>query len=214
MRRRLYLCELGHKFTHYCEKNDPDPECPECKIVASIDEAAEHEEGEARIREMVASGKAPGIMTVKSKAMDYAQKMAEDDYGLTNMNDGGRAGEAAFKPEGPMSNAQAIEQAREMMAPIAAAQTGLTPTPAPMVQAGFAKDPINAFWAGGGAVQGAPGPVHGAPASVQQSAPAAQETRNSGFDPVEKLHAAGKAGMIPNQNVVVAKAPMPTGVGL
>lgn len=41
---------------------------------------------------------APAIVGTKSRAIDEAYRVAEADYGFTNMNDGMKEGDTAFKP--------------------------------------------------------------------------------------------------------------------
>lgn len=58
--------------------NDPIPDCPIC----------------SRVLEWKPQGFA--ITTNKSKAIDYTQKVVEEDFGLTNMRDNTREGDVAF----------------------------------------------------------------------------------------------------------------------
>lgn len=214
MLKRYYVCDLcDHKFSIMCSKGDPDPECPKCNLVADIDETTERELGEARIRKMVDEGRAPGVLGVKSKAIDYVQSMAENDYGLTDMRDNTRPGEANFKPESPLSNVDATERAREVMQVIAQ-QPALTPVSPHIHAISGAADPRETYWGGSGSLQGAAGPPGGAPANIAASAPAASVTRAEGNDPVAKLHAAGQQGLLGNNYEVCGKAPIPKDVGL
>lgn len=212
MIRRFYRCTAcDHKFDVVCEKRDPDPECPNCAIVADRDDTTEAANDEARLQRMLESGTPPGVIGVKAKAIDMAQRMAEEDYGLTDMNDNSRAGDTAFKPESPMTTAEATAKAKEMMEAVVGAG-GVAQTPDSIRAIGYDADPNRAFWAGSGSVQGErpAGPVGNATGTVQASASHAKEARDAGNDPIAKLHEAGKAGKLPNNYQVMAKAKMPT----
>src|SRR5215470_17509578 len=93
---RTYLCEeCNTQFEVACESgSDGDPDCPNCAVVL----------------QWVPSRM--NIGTVKSKAIDYTQKMVEQDYGLSNMNDGNREGDVAYKAPAPMqtNERETIEQ--------------------------------------------------------------------------------------------------------
>lgn len=78
---RDYRCKkCSHVFTHYHNHGDEAyPPCPECS------KAVEWQPGGFN------------ITGVKSKAVDLAQRVAEQDYGLTDMNDSRREGDTAAK---------------------------------------------------------------------------------------------------------------------
>lgn len=56
----------------------------------------------------------PGMLTTKSAAIDMAQKIAEEDFGLTNIRDNQRAGDTAVVAEAPPTTAQLDAVVREM----------------------------------------------------------------------------------------------------
>src|SRR5215468_8962151 len=93
---RTYACEdCGWQFEVHCESSsDPDPECPQC----------------AKVLEWVPVRL--NIGTVKSKALDVTQKIIEEDFGLSDLNDRNREGDVAYKAAPPVQTAEreAIEQ--------------------------------------------------------------------------------------------------------
>lgn len=96
--RRLYRCSdcaLEWREVHQ-SMDEPVPDCPRCAVVATW------------VPPM------PGLLTSKSAAVDYAQKMAEEDYGFTNMRDNQREGDIAAM-EAPAPSRQVTEDmVREM----------------------------------------------------------------------------------------------------
>lgn len=91
--QRKYRClDCGAKFAHTftVDSSTPeivDPACPQCG-----DQPAPTP---ARIT-------APAIKTNKSRAVDAAWQIAQEDHGLTNMRDGLREGDTAFiEPAAP-----------------------------------------------------------------------------------------------------------------
>jgi hypothetical protein len=141
---RTYQCEdCGLQFEIELESgNDPDPDCPDCSKVLDW---------------------VPGLFaigTVKSRAVDFTQKVIEEDFGLTNLNDGNREGDVAFKPAAEMQTAERenIEQAvrefvRETTQPVPTPTGNLPPQAqaAPVGQnfwgaspAGIAANPVPA----------------------------------------------------------------------
>jgi hypothetical protein len=108
---------------------DGDPDCPNC----------------ARILDWV-----PGMFAVKtdrSRAVDYTQKIIEEDFQLPNLNDGNREGDVAYKPPPPMQTAEreTIEQAvREFVRESTQVPAGMAPPPPagqPQIQAA-----VHNFW--------------------------------------------------------------------
>lgn len=222
MIRRSYHCTVcDHRWKDVVEKTAPVPDCPQCQYAdAEHDEATERAEGDARIRDMVATRRAPAVLTHKSRAMDVAQKMSED-MGYTDMKDNTRAGEANFKPESQMTRSDAERVAREAME-FARAQATIIPA-SPQIQAiSGSADPMQTFFAPGGGVPGAgpgmpppatisaPTVAQGAAAQAAASAGgAAAEARAAGHDPIANLHEAGKKGLLPKDKAV-GYCPMPT----
>lgn len=100
--RRTYECgDCGHRFNHVVwEADAPHPDCPKCEVIASYVPPL------------------PGMLTTKSAAIDMAQKIAEEDFGLTNIRDNQRAGDVAAMGPAPMQTAEreAITQQMKEMA--------------------------------------------------------------------------------------------------
>ena len=88
---RVYRCpDCGHKWKTESKFGFAEPDCPQCGF---------HPDP---LPERIA---APAIIGTKAKAVDEAYKIAEQDYGFTNMNDGMREGDIAFKaPPTPPQN--------------------------------------------------------------------------------------------------------------
>lgn len=213
MIRRIYHCDVcNFQFEHVCEKRDPDPDCPQCAFVAIRDEAAEAEKDRQRMQDILDSGRAPAVIGHKAKAIDIAQQMSES-MGYTDMKDNTRPGEANFKPESPITTAEAETAAREIMQ-YAAARSPMEPVSPHIAAVSGHSDPVHTFWGGAGAVQGEPGPGSFAPANVSASAPAAAAARAEGNDPVAKLHEAGKQGLLGPTHVPTGYCPMPKETGL
>lgn len=152
---RRYLCDdCSWEWTMFHVKHDePFPECPNC--------------------EKADPANIPGMFSItgtKAKAVDYMQKMAEEDYGLTNLRDNTREGDIAAIAPPPVQEqeAHALTMAMKEMAPdISEAQA----------------QQVRDFWKTGGA-----------PASMtQMAAPGAQAARSIGADPIDLLHKAEKA---------------------
>lgn len=111
--------------------NDPDPPCPNCdKVLQWVP---------ARLN----------IGTVKSKAIDLTQKIIEQDYGLTNLNDNNKEGDIAYKYEPPAPTAER-EQLERAVREYVAQTTTPVPVPAPNLppQAKAGAVDMN-FWGGG-----------------------------------------------------------------
>lgn len=101
--RRRYRCEdcnLVFDARHE-SADEPPPPCPRCPPESAAEPAY--------IAPM------PALNTTKAKAIDLAQQMAEEDYGLTDINDNQRAGDIAYKPPPPMSTAEREREIREMV---------------------------------------------------------------------------------------------------
>src|SRR6516162_5916553 len=94
---RTYQCiDCNYIFEIECESSSTeDPPCPECDKVLDW---------------------VPGMFSIKterSRAVDYTQKVIEEDYGLTDLKDNNREGDVAFKPPPPMHTheRETVEQA-------------------------------------------------------------------------------------------------------
>lgn len=160
---RRYLCDCGHEWTKlHFDRADPVPECPSCEV-----------RGEAS-----APAEIPGTFAItgdRSRAIDFAQKMAEEDYGLTDMNDNMREGDVAAKGPRPAQTAEveaAVMQLKEAVPELSGEQAEMTKN----------------FWM--------KGPQQGSPemAALASTAMAnAGPTRESGSDPLALLHQGQKA---------------------
>lgn len=148
MIRRTYACdECTFEWTVSCEWDSPIPDCPVCERVARQE------------------FKPIAIGTNKGKAIDFAQQMAEEDYGLTDMNDNQRAGDIAAKAPPPMQAAEAEKLTREM-AEMTRASMGVDATQGrPDLQQQVAN-----FW-GGGQNQVDIGAIRASSAASQGDAP-------------------------------------------
>lgn len=198
--RRKYRCDVcEHIFEARHESPDePPPDCPACVQL-----------GQA-VGQPLYIPPMPGIGTTKGKAIDLAQQMAEEDYGLTDMNDNQRAGDIAFKGPAPMQTAES-DQLIHTMAQYAA-QTGAAPLPegprAPDGTRQVLVDPAlqaQNYWQGnaGGSAEGTVG--QGAAAKAASDAAKAQ-----GIDPVGILEAGRQSGNMPLRlNVMGAENDIP-----
>jgi hypothetical protein len=135
------------------------------------------------------------INGAKAKAVDYAYRMAEEDFGLTNMKDNLREGDvAAMAPSRPQT-AEAEALVREM--------TEAIPELSPE-QAEASKH----FWQTGEMTPSAapdPGEVI-KQQYVDMAKMNAAQTRDDGLDPVGLLHKAGKEGHLAPKYDVVGRA--------
>lgn len=171
MIRRTYACdECTFEWTVSCEWDSPIPDCPVCEQVARQE------------------FKPIAIGTNKGKAIDYAQQMAEQDYGLTDMNDNMRAGDIAAKGPPPVQTAEAemlTRQAVEMTRGLAADATAGRPD--------LQKQVAN-FWGGGQGVA--------AQANIESARAAALASKGDGLDPLSILDKAKNKPM--DYNVIGA----------
>ena len=177
---RTYECEdCKETFEVTCESNDGDPDCPFCAKVL-----------EWRPQKFAITG-------VKSKAIDFTQKVLEEDYGLTNWKDNNRPGEsAAIMPSENTAQREArlrIEtEVREL-----AEQVKKTPENPAQAQA------VNAFWGGPAGQTGsvaAPNQL-----MAQTLIASAKAGPQPGVDAMGALHNMGKAGKLPNNVRIVAR---------
>lgn len=185
--------ECGFQFHHYQDKRDPAPvDCPECVAAGTVgkDEERERIEGEERIARMVESGIPPAMPTAKSKAMKVAEEMMTD-FGMTNMNDSGRAGDIAAKAPTPPQTAEVEQMTRAM------AEAGQFKNDA---EADQFKKAAKSFWQ--------PGHAQAQPEAlkkhVERAPMAAAQARADGVDPVSLFHKAGKAGHLRRKPNIVA----------
>lgn len=81
---RVYRCpDCNHKWKTESHLGFLEPDCPSCGF---------HPDP---VPQRVCM---PAIVGTKSKAVDFAQQVAEEDFGLTNMRDNAKEGETAFIP--------------------------------------------------------------------------------------------------------------------
>jgi len=110
---RTYACDdCGENFEVECESGDTgDPDCPNCtKVLQWIP---------ARFN----------IGTHKGKAIDVTQKIIEEDFGLTNLNDNNREGDVAYRPT-PVMQTDERDEIERQVREYAAQTTAPVPIPA------------------------------------------------------------------------------------
>lgn len=153
-----YRCDdCNTEFKGWRESDGPYPDCPSCASPGAW------------------APQTPNIIGIKARAIDIAQRMAEETFGLTDINDNQRKGDIAAKAPAPINTAEADAMTRELIA------AGLgTPEVAPHLQ-GYVKNFFGAGNNGGGMM------VDPA-ASIQGAAPAAAAARTDGADPIALLH--------------------------
>jgi hypothetical protein len=140
----------------------------------------------------------PAIGTTKGKSIDLAQKIAEEDYGMTNMRDNQRPGDTAFLPDSPMQTAEAERRLREIMEYTAAQATELPAPSGPAAPDGtrnWITDPAaqrDNFFQGnmGGSAETTVG--QGAAAKA-----ASEAAKADGIDPVGILQSGRASGNMP-----------------
>ena len=134
-------CETIWEY-HHDSGDEPPPDCPTCSKVLQWQPRSFNTTG------------------VKSKAMDYAQKVMEEDYGLSNFKDNNREGDVGIirNVETRAETEKVEREVREMVAQ--------TDNPA-----------VKAFW---GDAQGAPAALGTVPA---QNMIAAAKIGPQGVDP-------------------------------
>jgi len=172
-----YYCdECDLTFKSFREADGPLPDCPICVPDTTPFEA-----------------KAPAIIGIKAKAIDIAQKIAEESFGLTDMNDNNRPGDLIVKNPAPIQTAESEQITREMMA-----YTNATPEQAPHLQ-----DYVKNFF---GAAQNLPSADP--QAVISGAAPAAAEARSMGKDPISILQSKQVQNRGINNLTVVARDDM------
>lgn len=162
--RRTYRCsDCGYEMTRTEYASDePIPDCPACHI---------------------ATQKVPGLFSIKtnrSRAVDVAQQIAEEDFGLTNMRDNQRAGDTAVLPPDPIQGAEREQITRELAQMASAMGSDAPPEVA---------SAVNGFW--GGQMGSGAGDQ-----SVAKEASKAAEA--AGASPVGLLEQARDAGISTN----------------
>lgn len=160
---RTYECDdCSWRWTQWhASSSDPYPECPKCAAGAA----------------QWIPGKF-AITGVKSKAVDMAQRIMEEDYGLTDARDNLREGDTVVKAPAPVQTAEAETLTRAMLE--AARETGAADLSPDQAEA------VKQFWQHPGMT---PAPLQQKVAEAQMQAPAA---RSMGNDPIGNLHTAAK----------------------
>ncbi len=177
--RRTYRCgDCQHVFKWVHEGDDEThPNCPVCVSMDKPPAPA------AFVPPL------PGVLTTKSKAIDYTQSMVEQDMGLTNFADNQRVGDIGFKPPAPMHTAEREALTRELVAAGVPAHIPMENAPA-----------VNNFWQGN-MTQAAS--TVGAPDIAKI---ASAQARAQGVDPVGMLEAARSSGNMPIPLNIVARS--------
>lgn len=180
--RRRYQCDCGHVFEmRHKSADEPMPDCPKCV-----------EAGQAAVG-MTWVPPRPAIGTTKGKAIDLAQQIAEEDYGLTDFNDNQRAGDIAFKPPAPMQTAEREATIRELM------EAGV-PQELPKEH----QDKVENYWQGN-----AGGAAEQTIATQQVGREASDAARRDGVDPIGLLEQGRTSGNMPFRLNVAAQADVP-----
>jgi hypothetical protein len=174
---RTWACDdCGKEFTILCESSEGPPDCPGCSEVLEW---------------------RPGgfnITGTKSKAVNIAQDILENDFGLSNFKDNQREGDvAAMTPV--HTEAQRSAEIRQL-SEVVQQTTGQALSPE---QSNMAKQ----FWGGGSMAQTLPA------ASLIAGARASTQAANAeGVNPMALLHQAGKKGHLKTPIRVIARAKM------
>lgn len=142
----------------------------------------------------------PALGTAKGKAIDIAQQMAEQDYGLTNMRDNQRQGDIAAMGPAPIQTAEREKQIRELV------EAGM---PAELADPNLEKQ-VQSYWQGQ-MIQDQPG---GSPGSLQEASSSAAKAAMSvakaeGVDALTLLEEGRKQGTAPMRFNVVSAADAP-----
>lgn len=124
------------------------------------------------------------IKTHRSRAIDAAQTIAEQRYGLTDMKDNLREGEIAAPQM--TADQRKMAEASEIMSRAADSDQALTPAQHKMVEG---------FWGGGGP-QGAPYKLPGRGALLAQARGATAQANAGGHNPIRMLQTGVKSGAI------------------
>lgn len=163
-------CEI--QFKGWRESDGPYPDCPQCNAKGGW------------------APQSPNIIGVKAKAIDIAQKVAEENFGLTDMRDNTRQGDTIVKSPSPIQTSEADAITRDLQAY----------TDAPPELAPHLKQYVQNFF---GATN--QGPSIDPLSTIQSAAPAAKIARDQGVDPIAMLgsSSARKGGI--NKLDVVAR---------
>jgi len=186
--RRTFACsDCQIQWTEWQAREDPNPDCPKCTLAAA-----------AKIG-------IPGVLTNKSRAVDFTQQMAEQDYGLTNFNDNQQIGDIAFKAEAPMHTAERDRIMREMVE-AGVAQANALATQGTAAEVGLGVKATD-YWSPQAPSSGNPALDAITQHALDNRAAAAGAATRDGVDPVGLLH----KDKSPIKLDVVARAKMTDG---
>lgn len=136
--KRLYRCsdcrtEIRQEVT---DPATPAPDCPTCAMAVEW------------------QAPKPALGTNKGRAVDYAQRMAEEDYGMTNMRDNVQVGETAAMDAPPLNTVEREKIIKEAVEAGAALEQAiqLAPDQAAMAANFFTNQPLGGV-AGGSAME-------------------------------------------------------------
>ena len=175
---RTYACEdCDAMFEVTHDRGDePIPDCPRCSVVL-----------EWRPRPF-------NITTHKAKSIDMAQTIMEEDYGLSNFKDNNREGDVGAIM--PTENTQDREKRMQMEHEIAdMASQVKTPVNEAQAQA------VQAFWGGPAGQAATPNTM-----MAQTLLASAKAGPQAGVDAMAGLHNLGKAGKLPSNFRIIARA--------
>lgn len=209
---RTYQCnDCGVTFKHWHDSGDePEPECPACALAAAEAPAPKKR---GRPKGSKTGAKKNGVAWVpekfamtgnRSRAMDLAQKIAEEDYGMTNMRDNLRVGDVAgMTPVASTAEREREEKARAEVAQYAASN-GI-PLVNNLIDRPEIRAQTNAFFGGGMSGVGPAGPAMTAQAAIAAN-PSGVSRAQGGASPMQLLHQAGKSGKLPIKAGIMGKA--------
>lgn len=175
---RTYVCgDCDTIFeVHHDSGDEPIPDCPTCSKVLKW------------------TPKSFNTTGVKSKAVDYAQKVMEEDYGLSNFRDNNREGDVGYIDPTRKTAAEAdaigqreSEAGREVVHRLAQ----ISPDH---------KTQVDNFFGGQSASIG----QNKVP--VQQLIQAGKTGAGSEVNPMSLLHKAGKEGKLPDKTRIIYKS--------
>jgi hypothetical protein len=171
---RTYQCaDCQAMYEVECNSNDGDPDCPACSTVLQW-----------RPQSFAIGG------SIRSKAVDLTQNIMEKDFGLADMKDNVREGEAYFKPPPPKQAAEIEAETRRDIE--ITNQTGSLP-PDLAAQVEHSR---NTFFGAGGALGGM---------GAMMSTAAASKGQPGSVDAMGALHQGGKEGKLPTRARIIAR---------
>ena len=172
---RTYRCDdCEHTFEVTCESNDGDPDCPTCSKVLEWTPVSF------------------AITGVKAKAVDYTQKILEQDYGLSNFRDNNREGDVAAMGPAPETTAEREKVVR------AVKEYAESATMAPELKQQGAPAPAN-FWGGQPAMGIQTNPI--APSAML----AGTKVGPRGYDTMKILHDGIRTGQLTTPTRILAR---------